>query len=133
MDIVSSLSGLHTGLSGEGKSTIAHTVEERLHCLGCRTYVFDGDNVRQGLCSDLGFSLKERSENLRRIAEMVKLFFDAGVIALCAFIVPPSVRTVRVSRPLPVRMTFWRYIATVLWRSANNEIPKCFIKRPGLE
>ena len=77
-----------TGLSGSGKSTLAHAVEERLHFLGCRTFVFDGDNVRHGLCSDLGFSPEERSENLRRIAEMVKLFLDAGIIALCAFISP---------------------------------------------
>ena len=77
-----------TGLSGSGKSTLAHAVEERLYSLGCRTYVFDGDNVRHGLCSGLGFSPEDRSENLRRIAEMVKLFLDAGVIALCAFISP---------------------------------------------
>lgn len=77
-----------TGLSGSGKSTLAHAVEERLHLMGCRTYVFDGDNVRHGLCRDLGFSLPERKENLRRIAEMVKLFLDAGVISLTAFISP---------------------------------------------
>lgn len=77
-----------TGLSGSGKSTLAHAVEERLHDLGCRTFVFDGDNVRHGLCSDLGFSLEDRSENIRRIAEMARLFLDAGVIALCAFISP---------------------------------------------
>ena len=77
-----------TGLSGSGKSTIAHAVEERLHSLGRLTYVFDGDNVRQGLCSDLSFSPEGRAENLRRIAEMVKLFLDAGVICLTAFISP---------------------------------------------
>lgn len=77
-----------TGLSGSGKSTLAHAVEERLHLMGCRTYVFDGDNVRHGLCGDLGFSLKDRSENMRRIAEMVDLFLDAGVISLTAFISP---------------------------------------------
>ena len=77
-----------TGLSGAGKSTLAHAVEERLHALGCRTFVFDGDNVRHGLCSALGFSAEDRSENLRRIAEMVRLFLDAGLIALCAFISP---------------------------------------------
>ncbi len=77
-----------TGLSGSGKSTLAHAVEERLHLMGCRTYVFDGDNVRHGLCSDLGFSFPERRENLRRIAEMTNLFLDAGVISLTAFISP---------------------------------------------
>jgi len=77
-----------TGLSGAGKSTIAHTLEETLHQMGCRTYVFDGDNVRHGLCADLGFSESDRSENIRRIAEMCNLFIDAGVIALTAFISP---------------------------------------------
>ncbi len=77
-----------TGLSGSGKSTLAHTVEEALHQLGCRTYVFDGDNVRHGLCADLGFSAKDREENIRRIGEMVRLFLDAGVMALTAFISP---------------------------------------------
>lgn len=77
-----------TGLSGAGKSTLAHAVEERLHQKGCRTFVFDGDNVRHGLCSDLGFSVEDRSENIRRIGEMTKLFLEAGVISLTAFISP---------------------------------------------
>lgn len=77
-----------TGLSGAGKSTLAHAVEERLFSMGAHTYVFDGDNVRHGLCRDLGFSREERSENIRRIAEMVKLFLDSGIIALTAFISP---------------------------------------------
>lgn len=77
-----------TGLSGAGKSTLAHAVEERLHVLGCRTFVFDGDNVRHGLCGDLGFNAEDRTENIRRIGEMVKLFVNAGVIALTAFISP---------------------------------------------
>ncbi len=77
-----------TGLSNAGKSTIAHAVEDRLHRIGCRTYVFDGDNVRHGLCCDLGFSMEDRTENIRRIGEMTKLFVDAGVIALTAFISP---------------------------------------------
>ena len=77
-----------TGLSGSGKSTLAHSVEERLHQLGCKTFVFDGDNVRHGLCGDLGFSDVDRKENLRRIGEMVKLFLEAGTISLTAFISP---------------------------------------------
>ena len=77
-----------TGLSGSGKSTLAHAIEERLHLMGCRTYVFDGDNVRHGLCGDLSFSRADRKENLRRIAEMVKLFLDSGVLSLTAFISP---------------------------------------------
>lgn len=77
-----------TGLSGAGKSTLAHAVEEKLHALGCRTFVIDGDNIRQGLCGDLGFSAADRVENIRRIGEVAKLFTDAGVIALTAFISP---------------------------------------------
>ncbi len=77
-----------TGLSGAGKSTLAHAVEERLYQMGCHTFVFDGDNVRHGLCSDLAFSAEDRSENIRRIGEMVKLFTEAGIIAMTAFISP---------------------------------------------
>jgi adenylylsulfate kinase len=77
-----------TGLSGAGKSTVAHAVEEALHQQGCRTFVFDGDNVRHGLCSDLSFSEEARKENIRRVGEMSKLFLEAGVIALTAFISP---------------------------------------------
>lgn len=77
-----------TGLSASGKSTIAHTVEKMLHKMRCSTYVFDGDNVRHGLCSDLGFGEDDRKENIRRISEMCNLFIDAGIIALTAFISP---------------------------------------------
>ncbi|MDY6973350.1 MAG: adenylyl-sulfate kinase [Thermodesulfobacteriota bacterium] len=77
-----------TGLSASGKSTIAHLLEKLLHEKGSSTYVFDGDNVRHGLCQDLGFLPEDRTENIRRIGEMVKLFVDAGVIAITAFISP---------------------------------------------
>ena len=71
-----------TGFSGAGKSTLAHAVEEQLHRMGCRTFVLDGDNVRHGLCGDLGFSAADRAENIRRIGEVAKLFMEAGVIVL---------------------------------------------------
>ena len=77
-----------TGLSSAGKSTLAHAVEEELHRAECLTFVFDGDNVRHGLCSDLGFSAEDRNENIRRVGEMTKLFLEAGVISLTAFISP---------------------------------------------
>ncbi|MES2025431.1 MAG: adenylyl-sulfate kinase [Pseudomonadota bacterium] len=77
-----------TGLSGSGKSTLAHAVEEALYQRGCRTFVLDGDNVRHGLCGDLGFSIENRQENIRRIGEVAKLFMEAGVIVLTAFISP---------------------------------------------
>ena len=77
-----------TGLSASGKSTIAHIVEKQLHERGCSTYVLDGDNVRHGLCADLTFCAEDRAENIRRIGEMVRLFVDAGIIVLTAFISP---------------------------------------------
>lgn len=77
-----------TGLSGAGKSTIANLVEQKLHYLGHHTYLLDGDNVRHGLNRDLGFTDVDRVENIRRIAETAKLFVDAGLIVLTAFISP---------------------------------------------
>lgn len=77
-----------TGLSGSGKSTLAHAVEETLHHRGCRTFVLDGDNVRHGLCGDLSFSVQDRQENIRRIGETAKIFMEAGLIVLTAFISP---------------------------------------------
>lgn len=77
-----------TGLSSAGKTTIAHNLEKRLANLGSKTYVLDGDNVRHGLCKDLGFSDDDRVENIRRVGEVAKLFVDAGTICLCSFISP---------------------------------------------
>ena len=77
-----------TGLSGAGKSTIAHALEDTLHKNKVRTFVLDGDNVRRGLCKDLGFSDDDRTENIRRIGEISKLMMEAGVIVLTAFISP---------------------------------------------
>ncbi len=77
-----------TGLSGSGKSTIAGALEHRLVSEGYHTYLLDGDNVRHGLCQDLGFSEKDRQENIRRIGEVAKLMSDAGLIVLTAFISP---------------------------------------------
>ena len=77
-----------TGLSGAGKTTLANALEAELHRQGRRTLVLDGDNVRQGLCSDLGFSAKDRHENLRRVGEMARMTMEAGVITLAAFISP---------------------------------------------
>jgi adenylylsulfate kinase len=77
-----------TGLSGSGKSTLAHAVEEALHKRCFQTFVLDGDNVRHGLCDDLGFSVKDRQENIRRVGEVAKLFMDAGVIVLVSLISP---------------------------------------------
>ena len=77
-----------TGLSGAGKSTLAVAVEEALHKLGNLTYILDGDNIRSGINNNLSFSPEDRKENIRRIAEIAKLFREAGVITLTAFISP---------------------------------------------
>ncbi len=90
-----------TGLSGSGKSSLAHAVEEQLYQAGCHTFVFDGDNVRHGICADLAFSAKDRAENIRRVGEMVKLFLEAGVIALTAFISPFGADRARVRALVP--------------------------------
>jgi len=77
-----------TGLSGSGKSTLAVQLEAQLHTLGFKTYLLDGDNIRKGINNDLGFSLADRTENIRRIAEVSKLMLDAGLIIISAFISP---------------------------------------------
>ena len=77
-----------TGLSGSGKSTVANATEKVLHDMELQTYILDGDNVRMGLNKDLGFSHKDRTENIRRIAEVANLFADSGSIVLTAFISP---------------------------------------------
>lgn len=77
-----------TGLSGSGKSTIANLLEKKLTESGKHTYLLDGDNVRHGLCGDLGFSDSDRVENIRRISEVAKLFVDSGLLVLTAFISP---------------------------------------------
>ena len=77
-----------TGLSASGKSTLANLVEQKLFKLNYKTYLLDGDNIRHGLNSDLGFSEESRVENIRRIGEVSKLFLDAGIITLTAFISP---------------------------------------------
>jgi len=77
-----------TGLSGSGKSTVAGALEQALHRIGVSTYLLDGDNVRHGLCRDLGFSDADRKENIRRVGEVAKLMVDAGLVVLTAFISP---------------------------------------------
>ena len=90
-----------TGLSGSGKSTIAHAIEEQLFKQGCRTFVLDGDNVRHGLSSNLGFSEQDRKENIRRIGETAKLMVEAGIITLTAFISPYRQDRERVKNMVP--------------------------------
>ncbi|MDA0149522.1 adenylyl-sulfate kinase [Vibrio sp. LaRot3] len=90
-----------TGLSGAGKSTVAGALENKLAEQGYHTYLLDGDNVRHGLCSDLGFSEQDRRENIRRIGELSKLMADAGLIVLSAFISPHRAERQLVREMLP--------------------------------
>lgn len=90
-----------TGLSGSGKSTLAAALERRLLERGCATYLLDGDNVRHGLNRDLGFAPEDRSENNRRIGEVAKLFTDASVLCLCAFISPYREDRARLRAAMP--------------------------------
>jgi adenylylsulfate kinase len=77
-----------TGLSGSGKSTLAKALEKKLYQEGVLTKLLDGDNLRTGLNSDLGFSTADRNENIRRVAETAKLFLDAGMVTICSFVSP---------------------------------------------
>mgnify|MGYP001167940355 CR=1 FL=1 len=77
-----------TGLSGSGKSTLANALNESLHKKGLSTFILDGDNIRHGLCKDLGFSDQDREENIRRIGEVANLFMNAGIITITAFVSP---------------------------------------------
>lgn len=122
-----------TGLSGAGKSTIAQAVAQELHERGCRTYVLDGDNVRHGLCGDLGFSPEDRSENIRRIGEMSKLFVDAGIITLTAFISPFREDRDRVRAMFPERDFFEIYCACSLQECERRDVKGLYKKaRAGL-
>jgi adenylyl-sulfate kinase len=101
-----------TGLSASGKSTIANELERQLYQRGRHVYLLDGDNLRQGLCSDLGFSPADRTENIRRAAEVAKLFADAGFICLAAFISPLRSDRDRARSLLPSGHFFEAYVAT---------------------
>jgi adenylyl-sulfate kinase len=95
-----------TGLSASGKSTTAHAVEQELFERGFQTYTLDGDNVRHGLSADLGFSPEDRAEHLRRIGELTKLMYGAGMIVLCAFISPTRESRQKVRELLPAGAFF---------------------------
>ena len=103
-----------TGLSGSGKSTIANEVERRLYQMGRHVYLLDGDNLRHGLCSDLSFSAVDRTENIRRAAEVAKLLADAGLICLAAFISPLRSDRDRARALLPAGHFIETYVSTPL-------------------
>jgi adenylylsulfate kinase len=103
-----------TGLSGSGKSTVARRVEALLAARGHHVYTLDGDNVRHGLCKDLGFSPEDRAENIRRIGEVAKLFTDAGTLTLAAFVSPYRSDRDAVRALLPAGDFFEVYVAADL-------------------
>ncbi|MBA2816128.1 adenylyl-sulfate kinase [Candidatus Pantoea persica] len=103
-----------TGLSGSGKSTVAGALEQALHRLGVSTYLLDGDNVRYGLCRDLGFSDADRKENIRRVGEVAKLMVDAGLVVLTAFISPHRAERQMVRDLLPEGRFIEVYVDTPL-------------------
>ena len=103
-----------TGLSGSGKTTLANAVAKRLERQGVRTFVLDGDNVREGLCRDLGFSKADRDENIRRVSEVAKLFADSGIVCLTAFISPFRAARARAKRTIGPKRFFEVHVATDL-------------------
>jgi adenylylsulfate kinase len=125
-----------TGLSGSGKSTLAYAVEEALVSRGVTSYVLDGDNIRFGLNRDLGFSPEDRTENIRRIGEVCRLFQDAGVVVLTAFISPyrhdrdqvralhPPGRFVEVFVDTPIEVCEARDVKGLYRRARAGEIPE---------
>ena len=119
-----------TGLSGAGKSTIADRVEQKLQALGRHTYILDGDNVRHGLNRDLGFTDRDRVENIRRIAEVAKLMVDAGLIVIVSFI-SPSGRNAGWRASRWKRENSWRYSSTRPWRSAKPATRRVFTRKPA--
>ena len=119
-----------TGLSGSGKSTLANAVEATLFERGCHTYILDGDNIRHGLNKDLGFSPKDREENIRRIGEVAHLFAQAGVIVMTAFISP--YRADRdLSRKLNPEGVFIEIYCRCSLRNASAGTPRGSTKRPA--
>ena len=107
-----------TGLSGSGKSTITIALERELHKRGLLCRILDGDNIRTGINNNLGFSETDRVENIRRIAEVSKLFIDTGIITIAAFISPNNdIREMALFPHCQDRMTFWKYLSAL--RSPN--------------
>ncbi len=119
-----------TGLSGAGKSTTANAVEQRLHALGRHSYVLDGDNLRHGLTKDLGFTAADRVENVRRIAEVAKLFVDSGLIVLVS-VISPFRDERQMARQMMDEGEFVEVFVDAPWRSASNAIPRGFTGRPA--
>lgn len=122
-----------TGLSGSGKSTIASAFERALYTDGYIVKVLDGDNVRSGLNNNLGFSIEDRRENIRRIAEVAKLFVDSGVIVLCSF-VSPTIEIRRLAKEIIGKEDFFEvFVDTPLDECEKRDVKGLYKKaRAGL-
>lgn len=117
-----------TGLSGSGKSTLANAMEMYLYEKSARTFVLDGDNIRHGLCKDLGFSERDRSENIRRIGEVSRLMVDAGIITMTAFI-SPFIRDRQIVRNLVQPGDFIEVFCRASLEACEKRDPKGLYKK----
>jgi adenylylsulfate kinase len=117
-----------TGLSGAGKSTVAGALEQALVARGAHTYLLDGDNVRHGLCADLGFSEADRTENLRRVGAVAGLMVDAGLIVLSAFISPLKSQRDAIRKALPEGKFIEVYVATSLEECEKRDVKGLYQK-----
>lgn len=117
-----------TGLSGAGKSTVAGALEQALLARGAHTYLLDGDNVRHGLCADLGFSEADRTENLRRVGAVAGLMVDAGLIVLSAFISPLRSQRDAIRQALPQGKFIEVYVATSLEECEKRDVKGLYQK-----
>jgi adenylylsulfate kinase len=117
-----------TGLSGAGKSTISAALEQELSKRGLHTYALDGDNIRFGLCQDLGFSTNDRAENIRRIGEVAALMLDAGLIVLSAFISPARAHRDAIRKRLPDGCFIEVHVATSLEACEARDVKGLYAK-----
>ena len=117
-----------TGLSGSGKSTIANALENELHTRNISTYSLDGDNIRQGINKDLGFSSEHRTENIRRIAEIANLFVDAGIVTLASFVSPYQKDREEVKKIVGSDKTIEIYVSTSLEECERRDIKGLYQK-----
>jgi adenylylsulfate kinase len=117
-----------TGLSGSGKSTIANALENELHTRNISTYSLDGDNIRQGINKDLGFSSEHRTENIRRIAEIANLFVDAGIVTLASFVSPYQKDREEVKKIVGSDKTIEIYVSTSLEECERRDVKGLYQK-----
>ena len=117
-----------TGLSGSGKSTIANALENELHTRNISTYSLDGDNIRQGINKDLGFSSEHRTENIRRIAEIANLFVDAGIVTLASFVSPYQKDREDVKKIVGSDKTIEIYVSTSLEECERRDVKGLYQK-----